>query len=77
MPGDLAQRLSVRPDLVPAVLNGLGLRVMPAIALREGEFGPPAPPAIATTRRKPTEPPAKPAPIRRDSPFAALAALRR
>ena len=77
MPSDLAQRLSVRPDLVPAVLNGLGLRVVPGGTLREGEFGPPSPPAIAAPRRKRPEPPPPAAPVRRDSPFAALAALRR
>jgi ATP-dependent RNA helicase SUPV3L1/SUV3 len=77
MPGDLAQRFSVRPDLVPAVLNGLGLRVVPGAVLGEGEYGPPAPSAIAAPRRKRPEPPAPAAPVRRDSPFAALAALRR
>ena len=77
VPPDLPQRLGIKPDLLPAVLNGLGLRVQPSVALAEGEYGPPAPPTLAPQRRKRPEPPAPAPVIRRDSPFAALAALRR
>jgi ATP-dependent RNA helicase SUPV3L1/SUV3 len=76
VPADLAQRLSVKPDHLPAVLHALGLRLMPSIALTENEYGPPAPATLATPRRKRIEPAPVAAP-RRDSPFAALAALRR
>ncbi len=76
VPGDLAQRLSLKPDHLPAVLRTLGLRLNPSVALGEREFGPPAPATLAPQRRKRVEPaPLPPAP-RRDSPFAALAALR-
>ena len=77
VPADLPQRLAIKPDLLPAVLAGLGLRMQPGAALAEGEFGPLAPPTLAPQRRKRPEPPAPPPVVRRDSPFAALAALRR
>jgi len=77
VPFDLAQRLSVKAEHLPDVLRSLGLRLMPAAALADGQYGPPAPPLYALPRRKRPEA-AAPAPVvRRDSPFAALAALRR
>ncbi len=77
VPSDLPQRLGIKSDLLPAVLNGLGLRVQPSVALAEGEYGPPTPPTLAPQRRKRPESVAQAPVIRRDSPFAALAALRR
>ena len=77
LPPDLAQRLSVKPDHLPAVLRALGLRTVPAVALGEHEFGPPAPATLAPQRRKKPDPVPPPTAPRRDSPFAALAALRR
>ena len=83
VPADLASRLSVRADAVPAVLRRLGLRLIPAAVPDEGAFGPPAPPMMASPRRRRVETPAAlplsapvAAPVR-EGPFAALAALRR
>jgi ATP-dependent RNA helicase SUPV3L1/SUV3 len=75
VPADLASRLSVRAEILPAVLRGLGFRLFPAAPLAEAEFGPPAPGMMALQRRR--MPPARfqPAP-RPEGPFAALAALR-
>ena len=77
---DLASRLAVRAEVLPAVLRGLGFRLLPAETLAEGAFGPPCPPLMMPQRRRPAAP-AQPPPTRavplRDGPFAALAALRR
>ncbi len=79
MPLDLASRLSVKAEALPAVLRGLGVRMLPAETLDPAQFGPSAPPMVVALRpRRPppvAEPPQRPAP-RHDSPFAALAALR-
>jgi ATP-dependent RNA helicase SUPV3L1/SUV3 len=81
LPPGLASRLSIRAELLPAVLRALGARVLPATALSPELFGPPAPPMLASgaargaterARRRP-----EPVVVRPDSPFAALAALRR
>jgi ATP-dependent RNA helicase SUPV3L1/SUV3 len=80
MPPNLASRLSVRGELLPAVLRALGVRVMPAVALTPEQFGPPAPPMLAGQAGrmgKRPHPVVQPAPVRPDNPFAALAALRR
>jgi ATP-dependent RNA helicase SUPV3L1/SUV3 len=74
---DLAQRLSVKTDVLPAVLRGLGFRLLPAAALADGQFGPPAPAMMAAQRRAPRPVELPPAPPMREGPFAALAALRR
>ena len=81
VPADLASRLSARPEMVLAVLRGLGFRLIPAGPLAEGQFGPPAPAmATALRRPRPAAPLPHPPPGRRkppaDHPFAALAALR-
>jgi len=77
VPPDLAQRMSVRAEHLPTVLRALGLRVNPAIALAENQYGPEAPATLSPLRRKRSEPDiAGPAQVR-DGPFAALAALRR
>ena len=77
IPATLASRLAVPAATLPAVLNGLGLRVAPVAVLPEAQYGPPAPPMILP--RRPARPPtARPvAPPRPDNPFAALAVLRR
>ncbi|HET9019114.1 MAG TPA: DNA helicase, partial [Acetobacteraceae bacterium] len=77
LPADLSSRLSVRAELLPAVLRGLGFRLFPAAPLAEAQFGPPAPPMMAPQRRRRMpEQPARRAAPRHDGPFAALAALR-
>jgi ATP-dependent RNA helicase SUPV3L1/SUV3 len=83
IPSDLAPRLAVRSEVLPAVLRGLGFRLLPAETLAEGAFGPPCPPLMTPHRRRRTvpinvaaEPPPPPRPVR-EGPFAALAALRR
>jgi ATP-dependent RNA helicase SUPV3L1/SUV3 len=78
VPAEIGQRLGVRAEMLPAVLRGLGLRILPAPTLAPAIYGPPPPPMIAQPRRKsllPTAPP--PSPRGPDHPFAALAALRR
>ena len=75
VPLEIGQRLGLRAEMLPAVLRGLGLRILPAPALAAEVYGPPPPPMIAQPRRKAVEvvvPVSRP-----DSPFAALAALRR
>jgi ATP-dependent RNA helicase SUPV3L1/SUV3 len=77
VPADLASRLSVKAEMLPAVLRRLGFRLIPAPPLGEGEFGPPTPAMAAPLRRgrpPPTLPPRRQPPA--DGPFAALAALR-
>ena len=91
LPADLASRLSVRAELLPAVLRALGLRLYPAAALAAEQFGPPAPPMLTLDRRAlPAPPPSHGArdrqappvprpPVRPEpveGPFAALAGLR-
>ncbi len=90
LPVDLASRLSLRAELLPAVLRALEVRLRPAPPLADGHFGPPAPPMISMARRSgpAADPRARPgrsaAPASRhaaaatpgDGPFAALASLR-
>ena len=52
LPSDLASRLSVRAELLPAVLRGLDVRVRAATPLAEDQFGPPAPPMISMPHRR-------------------------
>ncbi len=76
VPLEIGQRLGVRADLVPAILRGLGLRILPAPTLAPAVYGPPPPPMIAQPKRRAVV--AEPiSPARPDHPFAALAALRR
>ena len=77
VPPDLSQRLSVKPDALPVVLRALGLRVNPAIALAENEYGPPPPATLSPIRRKPADAAPLPAGPTREGPFAALAAWHR
>jgi ATP-dependent RNA helicase SUPV3L1/SUV3 len=77
IPSDLASRLSVKADVLPAVLRALGLRLLPAEVLPPGAFGPPAPAMMVAERRRAHPPPPSPPPaLLRDGPFAVLAALR-
>jgi len=83
VPSDLASRLSVRAELLPAVLRGLGFRLLPAVAPEPEVYGPPAPTMLTPLRNRRPKPEERltartpaPAPMR-DGPFAALAALRR
>ena len=77
VPGDLASRLGLRADAVPAVLRTLGLRLFPAQVLEEGVYGPPTPAMMATERPRAPAPEATATKPRRvEGPFAALAGLR-
>jgi ATP-dependent RNA helicase SUPV3L1/SUV3 len=76
VPDRLASRLSVSREALPAVLRGLGVRLLPAAALPPESYGPPAPPMMQARRpQRPSAPHA--APPRPDGPFAALVSLRR
>jgi len=76
-PPDLASRLSVKAELLPAVLRRLGFRLFPAATLPPGHYGPPAPAMMAPVRRRRPEPEAVDLPDERpQGPFAALATLR-
>lgn len=77
LPAGIASRLSVRADLLPVVLRRLGFRLLPSVALSEGQCGPPSPAMVFAPRRR-RPPPDLPvaAPIA-PGPFAALAALKR
>ena len=78
VPDGLASRLSIRSEALPAVLRGLGVRLLPAATLPPDMYGPPGPAMMQASRPKraralgPDQPPPRP-----DSPFAALVALRR
>ncbi len=73
VPAAIGQRLGLRAELLPAVLRGLGLRILPSPALAPEVYGPPPPPMIAQAKRRSAQ--ATPAPTRPDHPFAALASL--
>jgi ATP-dependent RNA helicase SUPV3L1/SUV3 len=77
LPPGLASRLSLRAEMLPAVLRGLGFRLVPAAALDATAYGPPAPPMI--TWRLPPRPrsQAETSLAASTGPFASLAALRR
>ena len=81
VPSDLASRLSIRADALPAVLRGLGVRLAPGGSLGPDEYGPVAPPMMLPGRRRsdrPAREPAAPEPSRpTEGPFAALHSLRR
>ena len=80
LPPQLGASLGLRPDMLAPVLRALGLRLVPAPAMPDDQFGPPMPPMVSSARRRHEPAPAAappPPPVRPDSPFAALAALRR
>ncbi len=76
VPDRLASRLSIRSEAVPAVLRGLGMRLLPAATLPPEMYGPPGPAMMQAARVKRAAAPVEPKP-RPDSPFAALVAFRR
>ncbi len=76
-PPDLASRMSLRAEHLPAVLRALGVRLLPPTVLDAGLAGPPAPAMLAPLKRPPAAHPPPPAPGLPAGPFAALAALRR
>jgi ATP-dependent RNA helicase SUPV3L1/SUV3 len=84
LPLNLASRLSVRAEALPAVLRVFGVRLLPAASHGPEVIGPPPPPMLAALRRRRERPgtaPRRVAPFPEgfaaDRPFAALAALRR
>jgi ATP-dependent RNA helicase SUPV3L1/SUV3 len=77
VPADLASRLVVKAEMLPAVLRRLGFGLTPASSLPPEQFGPPSPAMMAPLRRRRAEAlPRLPA-VPREGPFAALAAFRR
>jgi ATP-dependent RNA helicase SUPV3L1/SUV3 len=50
LPQDIASRLGVKADALPAVLNALGFRLLPSEPLAEGAFGPPSPAMVGARR---------------------------
>ena len=76
LPAGLAVRFAVKAELVPAVLRGLGFRVLPGGGLGPGGFGPPAPAMLAPLKRRRVAPVEVPDMQYRSGPFAGLAALK-
>jgi ATP-dependent RNA helicase SUPV3L1/SUV3 len=72
----LGPSMGLTADALPPVLRALGLRIIPAPALAEDQYGPPSPPLIGSPRKRTPEM-EKPQAPKADGPFAALAALRR
>jgi len=67
LPDGLHQRLGVKPDMLERVLAAMGFRLIPAVPVEEGQFGPPAPARIGVLR--PERPPRRePRPERRPAP---------
>jgi ATP-dependent RNA helicase SUPV3L1/SUV3 len=78
VPPGLASRMSLKPEHLPAALNAVGFRIIPAMALSAEAYGPPAPPMLARRRHvAPAPVAAAPVVVRPDNPFAALAGLKR
>jgi ATP-dependent RNA helicase SUPV3L1/SUV3 len=77
LPAGLGASLGLRAEALPPVLRSLGLRLIPAPTLGEGQFGPPSPPLIGSPRKRPPDVTGRVAPGAPEGPFAALAALRR
>ncbi len=77
VPPDLASRLSVRAEMLPAILRRLGFRLRPPSVVAAGQFGPAAPAMMEAPRRRRPEPIAPVVLPRPDHAFAALAQLRR
>jgi len=79
LPDDLSMRLAISPADLPAVLRGLGFRLLAPEHLPAGVYGPAQPARIAARagRRAPTQGRATSSLINPDHPFAALATLRR
>ncbi|WP_249120759.1 helicase-related protein, partial [Plastoroseomonas hellenica] len=52
LPGDLASRLGLKADALPAALEAMGFRLMPGGELPEGHHGPPTPTRIGLPRNE-------------------------
>jgi ATP-dependent RNA helicase SUPV3L1/SUV3 len=50
VPPDLASRLGLKADALPAALETLGFRLLPATDLPEGQYGPPTPARVGMVR---------------------------
>ena len=50
LPDGLASRLGIKGDVLPMVLEAMGFRLMPAVPVEEGQYGPPAPARISALR---------------------------
>jgi ATP-dependent RNA helicase SUPV3L1/SUV3 len=50
LPGDLASRLGLKADALPAAVEAMGFRLMPGGELPEAEYGPPTPTRIGLPR---------------------------
>ena len=50
LPGDLASRLGLKADALPAAVEAMGFRLMPGGDLPEAEYGPPTPTRIGLPR---------------------------
>ena len=80
VPADLASRLGVRAEALPAVLRVLGVRLAPGAALPSDQAGPPSPPMMLSQRRMERATAFRPRGDKDaggDGPFAALRALHR
>jgi ATP-dependent RNA helicase SUPV3L1/SUV3 len=78
LPPGLPSRFAVKADMLPAVLRGLGFRVVPGGGLAPDVYGPPAPPMVVPLRRRRVVVAEQPVPAAiPHGPFAALAALKR
>jgi len=77
VPADLASRLSVRAEMLPAILRQLGFRLRPSAILADGQFGPAAPAMMELARRPRRIEAAPSGGPPQGNPFAALAQLRR
>jgi len=58
LPDGLASRLGIKGDVLPMVLEAMGFRMIPAVPVEEGHYGPPAPARLSVLRH---ERPARPA----------------
>ncbi len=82
LPPNIGSRMGLKPDQLAPVLNVLGFRIIPAGTLGAKHYGPAAPAMLARRKMEhqqhaPAAPAAEPAPVLADSPFAALAALKK
>jgi ATP-dependent RNA helicase SUPV3L1/SUV3 len=60
VPDGLASRLGVKGDVLEMVLAAMGFRLIPAVPVEEGHYGPPAPARLGVLRPEPTRRPDRP-----------------
>ncbi len=80
LPPNLGSRMGLKPEQLAPVLHLLGFRILPPGSLHPRYHGPPTPSMLARRKMEPklpAPPPPAAVPVAPDSPFAALAALRR